>query len=85
MSLEAECNSEVDRDGSGIPVVFPISGAKQNTQTKILSDTRTGILGSIAGPCGFLLAQSDDPTNFKESVRYETSLCYIHANSTSHR
>jgi hypothetical protein len=60
MSLEAECNSEVDRDGSGIPVVFPISGAKQNTQTKILSDTRTSIFGSIAGPCDFLPARSNE-------------------------
>jgi hypothetical protein len=27
---------------------------------KILSDTQTGILGSIAGPCDFLPAQSDE-------------------------
>ena len=41
--------------------IFPISGAKQNTQTKnFLLDTRTGILGSIAGPCDFLPARSDE-------------------------
>jgi hypothetical protein len=34
-----------------VPVAFLISGAKQNTPKKMLSDTRTGILGSIAGPC----------------------------------
>ena len=59
MSFEAESNSELT-DRSGIPVAFPISGAKQNTQTKNLSDTRTGILGSIAGPCDFLPARSDE-------------------------
>jgi hypothetical protein len=63
MSFEAESNSE-STDRSGIPVAFPISGAKQN----LLSDTRTGILGSIVGPCNFLLARSDGPTNFKKSA-----------------
>jgi hypothetical protein len=58
---------ELDRDHSGIPVAFPISGAKQNTQPKNFSDTRTGILGSIASPCDFLPAWSDGPTNFKKS------------------
>jgi hypothetical protein len=33
MSFEAESNSELT-DRSGIPVAFPICGAKQNTQTK---------------------------------------------------
>jgi hypothetical protein len=39
---------------------FPISGAKQKYINKNLSDTRTGILGSIAGPCDFLAARSDE-------------------------
>ena len=39
---------------------------KQN----ILSDTWTGILGSIAGPCDFLPARSDGPANFKKSAVY---------------
>ena len=37
-----------------------ISDAKQNTQKKFLSDTRTGILGSIAGSCDFLPARFDE-------------------------
>jgi hypothetical protein len=50
----------VNRDRSSIPVAIPISGAKQNTQTTFFfSDTRTGILSSIAGPCDFLPARSD--------------------------
>jgi hypothetical protein len=52
MSFEAESNSEL----TGIPVAFPISGAKQ----KFLSDTRTGILGSIDGPYDSLPARSDE-------------------------
>ena len=52
MSFEAESNSEL----TGIPVAFPISGAKQ----KFLSDTRAGILGSIDGPCDSLPARSDE-------------------------
>jgi hypothetical protein len=48
--------NRVDRDRSGIPVAFPISSAKQT----ILSDDRTGILVSIACPCDFLPALSDE-------------------------
>ena len=76
MSFEAESNSRVDRDHSGIPVAFPISGAKQNTivhkQTK-LSDTQTGILGSIAGPCDFLPTRSDE----FQKVYYDENQLYF--------
>jgi hypothetical protein len=65
---------ELDRDHSGIPVAFPISGAKQNTQPKNFSDTRTGILGSIAGPCDFLPARPDCPTNFKKSATVQYTI-----------
>ena len=56
MSFEAESNSELT-DRSAIPVAFPISGAKQNTQTKIFVEHR---IGSIVGPCDFLPARSDE-------------------------
>jgi hypothetical protein len=67
MSFKAESNSELTVI---VPVYqlhlrFPVQN-KIHKQ-KILSDTRTGILGSIADPCDFLPAQSDDPTNFKKS------------------
>ena len=41
---------------------------------KMLSDTRTGILGSIAGPCDFLPARSDCPTNFKKSATVQYTI-----------
>jgi hypothetical protein len=50
----------VDRDRSGIPVAFPISGAKQIHKQEILSDTRTGILSSNSSPCDFLPTRSDE-------------------------
>jgi hypothetical protein len=40
---------------------------KKIHKQKILSNIRTGLLGSIAGPCDFLPALSDGPTNFKKS------------------
>jgi hypothetical protein len=48
---------------------------------KILSDTRTGILGSIAGPCDVLPARFQ---NFKKSVtekllRWHACQFYIYA------
>jgi hypothetical protein len=43
---------------------------------QILSDTRTGILGSIAGSCDFLPARSDSPTNFKKSA-IEVKMCNV--------
>ena len=52
---------------------FPLQN-KIHKQT-ILSDTRTGILGSIAGPCDFLPAGSDGPTNFKKSELLALLLC----------
>ena len=67
MSFEAESNSEltVIVPSYQLHFRFPVQNKIQK-QTK-LSDTRTGILGSIAGPCDFLSAQSVGPTNFKKS------------------
>jgi hypothetical protein len=39
-------------------------------------DTRTGILGSIAGPCDFLPARPDCPTNFKKSATVQYTIDY---------
>ena len=56
MSFEAESNSELTVIVTS--VAFPISGAKQNTQTIFFG--RNPDLGSIAGPCDFLPARSDE-------------------------
>ena len=53
MSFEADSNSKLT-DRSGIPVQNKIY------KQQILSDTQTGILGSIVGPCDFLPARSDE-------------------------
>ena len=68
MSFEAESNSELNLivPAYQLHFRFPVQN-KMHKQT-ILSDTRTGILGSIAGPCDFLPARSDGPTNFKKSA-----------------
>jgi hypothetical protein len=69
MSFEAESNSELTVIVPAYQLHFRFPVQNKIHKPKILSDTRTGIHGSIAGPCDFLPAQSDDPTNFKESVR----------------
>jgi hypothetical protein len=66
MSFEAESNSEVIVPAYLLHFRLPVEN-KIHKQ-KMLSDTRTGILGSIAGPCDFLPARSDGPTNFKKSA-----------------
>jgi hypothetical protein len=56
MSFEAESNSEltVIVPAYQLHFRFPVQNKKK------LSDTRTGILGSIAGPRDFLPARSDE-------------------------
>jgi hypothetical protein len=67
MSFETESNSEltVIVPAYQMHLRFPVQN-KLHKQ-KILSDTRTGMLGSIAGPCDFRPARSDGPMNLKKS------------------
>ena len=64
MLFEAESNSELT-DRSGIPVAFPISGAKLNTQTQMFvghPDINLAVLLVLVIFCPL------GPTNFKKSV-----------------
>jgi hypothetical protein len=64
MLFEAESNSELT-DRSGIPVAFPISGAKLNTQAQIFvghPDIYLAVLLVLVIFCPLGL------TNFKKSV-----------------
>ena len=74
MSFEAESNSEltVIVPAYQLHFRFPVQN-KIHKQTFLL-DTQTGILDSIAGPCDFLPARSDGPTNFKKSALWKESL-----------
>ena len=67
MSFEAESNSELTVIVPAYQLHFRFPLQNKIHKQKILSDTRTGILGSIAGPCDFLPARSDGLTNFKKS------------------
>ena len=60
MSFEAESNSELTVIVAAYQLHFRFSVQNKIHKDKILSDTRTGILGSIAGPCDFLPARSDE-------------------------
>jgi hypothetical protein len=68
MSFEAESNSELTVSVLAYQLHFRFPVQNKIHKQKILSDTRTSILGSIAGPCDFLPARSDGPTNFKQSA-----------------
>ena len=73
MSFEAESNSELTVIVPAYYLHFRFPLQNKIHKQKILSDTRTGILGSIAGPCDFLPARSDGPTNFKKSDQTQTN------------
>jgi hypothetical protein len=60
MSFEAESNSELTVIVPAYQLHFRFLVQNKIHKQKILSDTRTGILGSIAGPCDFLPARSDE-------------------------
>jgi hypothetical protein len=60
MSFEAESNSRVDRDCSGITVAFPISGAKQNTETKFFVRHPDRHTWQYCRSCDFLPSWSDE-------------------------
>ena len=68
MSFEAESNSELTVIVLAYQLHFRFPVQNKIHKQKFLSDTRTGILGNIAGPCDFLPARSDGPTNFKKSA-----------------
>ena len=60
MSFEAESNSELTMIVPAYQLHFRFLVQNKIHKQQILSDTRTGILGSIAGPCDFLPARSDE-------------------------
>jgi hypothetical protein len=60
MSFEAESNSELTVIVPAYPLHFRFPVQNKIHKQKMLLDTRTGILGSIAGPCDFLPARSDE-------------------------
>jgi hypothetical protein len=68
MSFEAESNSELTVIVLAYQLHFQFLVQSKIHKQKFLSDTRTGILDSIAGPCDFLPARFDGRTNFKNSV-----------------
>jgi hypothetical protein len=65
MSFEAESNSELTMIVPAYQLHFRFPVQNKIHKQNILSDTRIGILGSIAGPCDFLPARSDE---FQKSV-----------------
>jgi hypothetical protein len=60
MSFEAESNSELTVIVPAYQLHFRFSVQNKIHKQKILSDTWTSILGSIAGPCDFLPTRSDE-------------------------
>jgi hypothetical protein len=60
MSFEAESNSELTVIVPAYQLHFQFPVQNKIHKQKMLSNTRTGILGSIAGPCDFLPAWSDE-------------------------
>ena len=70
MSFEAESNSELTVIVQAYQLHFRFPVQNKIHKQKIVSDTQTAILGSIAGTCDFLPARSDGPMNFKNSEVY---------------
>jgi hypothetical protein len=60
MSFEAESNSELTVIVLAYQLHFRFPVQNKIHKQNILSDTRTGILGSFASPCDFLPARSDE-------------------------
>jgi len=60
MSFEAESNSELTVIVLAYQLHFRFPVQNKIYKQKMLSDTRTGVLGSIVGPCDFLPARSDE-------------------------
>ena len=68
MSFEAESNSELTVMVPAYQLHFRFPVQNKIHKQKILSDTWTGLHGSVAGPCDFLPDRSDGPTNLKKSA-----------------
>jgi hypothetical protein len=60
MSFEAESNFELTMIVPTYQLHFRFPVQNKIHKQKMLSDTRTAILGSIAVPCDFLPARSDE-------------------------
>jgi hypothetical protein len=60
MSFEAESNSQLTVIIPAYQLHFQFPVQNKIHKQNFLSDTRTGIFGSIAGPCDFLSARSDE-------------------------
>jgi hypothetical protein len=60
MSFEAEFNSELTVIVPAYQLHFRFQVQNKLHKQNILSDTRTSILGSIAGACDFLPTRSDE-------------------------
>jgi hypothetical protein len=59
MSFDAESNSELTMIVPAYQLHFRLPVQNKIHKQNFLSDTRTGILGSIASPCDFLPTRSD--------------------------
>jgi hypothetical protein len=73
MSFEAESNSELTVIVPAYQLHFRFPVQNKIHKQKILSDTRTGILGSIASPCDFLHVRSDE---FQKVCKYQLDFMF---------
>jgi hypothetical protein len=71
MSFEAESNSELTVIAPAYQLHFRFPVQNKIHKQEILSDTRTGIFGSIAGPCDFLPTLSGLHT-YRKQMTYHT-------------
>jgi hypothetical protein len=78
MSFEAESNSELTVIVPAYQLHFQFPVQNKIHKQKILSDTRTGILSSIAGPCDFLPARSNE---FKKVWNLEYNIIILDTES----
>ena len=78
MSFEAESNSELTVIVPAYQLHFQFPVQNKIHKQKFFSDTRTGILGSIAGPCDFLPARSNE---FKKVWNLEYNIIILDTES----
>ena len=78
MSFEAESNSELTVIVPAYRLHFRFPVQNKIHKQKILSDTRTGILGSIAGPGDFLPARSDEFQKVEEKYKKSSLIAIRH-------
>jgi hypothetical protein len=77
MSFEAESNSELTVIVSAYQLHFRFPVQNKIHKQKFLSDTRTGILGSIAGPYDFLLQKGLQYTEAEISIAEVNVLLFM--------